>query len=230
MDHSIVARMYTSIGRFFIYLVVSMFFLLLVALGYIRVRGFFQTFRTVLNENVLIVTNHPSWLDIFVLPVLFAPFYILGIPQRIPWSTAAVNIFPPALIPYVKCIMVDRSNKRSDVVCYRQAARLLQSGKSLIIYFEGGRTSKSTEFVEWGGRRIRKTRRSALYLAQDTYTRIIPVYIDFPHVSTPLSMCKSLLHLLRGNCMTIHLGRVSDPIGLTKEGLDHMVLTVGLHQ
>ena len=84
--------------------------------------------------------------------------------------------------------------------------------------------------VEDGARRIRKTSQGALYLAQGTYTRIIPVYVEFPHVSSPLSIRESVLHLLRGNRMTIYLGRASDPVGMTQEALEKMVLTVGLRK
>ena len=183
------------------------------------------------QENFVIVANHPSLLEIFVIPLLFAPFYLLGIPQRIPWNISAAELFSPRLIPYLRCITVDRTSKVSLVRCFKQAANLLEErGTSLIIYPEGGRTVKGSEFVTHGTRKMRKTTKGALQLAQQTYTRIIPVYIEFPHVSTPLSMRESLMHLLRGNRMTVYLGAPCDPIGMTQDRLNELVLTTGLHK
>ena len=228
MDASLYVRIRTSFGRFLAYFLLSPVLLVLVLLGYIRVRGYARLFRVVKNESLIIASNHPSLLEIFVIPLLFSPLYCLGLSRKIPWSIAAQGLFPDALNTYMRCITVVRNDNKSRIRCLQESCRMINNGMSLIVYPEGGRTIKGTEFIDRHGRRIRTIDRGTLYVAQKTGARIQTMFVDFPNVHEPLSMKGGLLHLLRGNRMTVHVGKLYDPDALSNEDLASLILSAGL--
>jgi len=225
MDTSAFSNMKTSIGRFFIFLGLGLMTGSFVLRGHVRVTGLYRALRAISTERLVIVCNHPSLLELFVIPGFFSPLYLIGRPNRIPWTISAAELLSRQ--HYWRCIPVDRDNAASRGSCLRAACRLLKKGSSMMLNPEGGRTLKGTEFVEYNGRRIRKTEGGALFLAQQTNTRILPIFVTF-NIDKPLSVPDCIKHLQRGNQMTINFGAPHDASKMSNEELELLLLSTGL--
>lgn len=174
-------------------------FWLLVALGFIKVRGYRTAIRTAYHGNVIIASNHPSLLETFLIPAVFWPGYLMW-SRFFVWSMPDQKLFPPRLrwlYTPLRCLTVDRSNRQISASGTGRAMDRLRSGECIVIHPEAGRTIKGTEFLRSGGRRIRRIHTFVPDIAARTGASILPVYVTMRRVDRPLSLKDSIVRMFR---------------------------------
>jgi len=107
------------------------------------------------HGGVLAVANHPSILDVFILPLLFYWGFILHPFRRRPRIVADANNFynspwfwfwaRPFMIP------VKRGNPRSEVLAENQISAVLKQGGVVILFPERGRSHKARNRIAVNG-------------------------------------------------------------------------------
>ena len=227
---NLIIRVGVCVGLYIVTHLIAGAFWVGVLCGLIHVRNLRQTLRAVHAGRIIIAVNHPSLPEIFLIPVAFFPFFA-GRPWLIPWSVADETLLPRPLrwlYAPMQCVTFTRGDKRSGAACTRTLVKLLAAHASVIIYPEGGRTSKGTAFRTIGSRRIREIQPGLLHIARKAGAQIVPVWVDFGDITSPLSIGQSFLRLMRGHRMTLYFGELLDPHGLSSEELTSILLRTGL--
>lgn len=165
------------------------------------------------QKGVLIVSNHPSLLEVLIVPALFFRDYILHpfdfSPWNIPdkknyfdnwywWAWAKIRLVP-----------VDRENDRESFKALRRVKEILNLGGIVILYPEGGRTFKGKGFFHSKkGKKIRKLKEGIGWLILRTNPLIVPIWIDGAEKVLPNKIGK-LYHCLPNflNCVTVKIGK-----------------------
>ncbi len=154
-------------------------FILLRSLGRIKVnnrRNFPHE-----QKNMIIVANHPSFLEPVLLPLLFFPEYWKN-PFLIPWSTPDRGLIWPILFwlkPRAVSINRIKSGMRDRLSSFWQILKILQAGGRIIFFPEGGRTFKQKKFVfSKSGKRLGTISRSTTLLASKAGSTILPIWVD----------------------------------------------------
>lgn len=113
----------------------------------------------------------------------------------------------------------------------------LRLQETIIIHPEGGRThstrNQEVTLHTRGSRKLREISSTIPRIAEQTGATILPLYIEFEGVVTPLKFFESFLWLLRGHRMslfvgepyTIHKGSVQEE---EKRRLQEAILTAGI--
>lgn len=169
----------------------------------------------------IIVTNHISWLDIFVLNAL--------VPMRFV-AKSEVRNWP--LIGYlaarVQTLFIERGKPRDAARINRQIAELLQNGEFLAVFPEGTTTD---------GRNVGAFHASLLQPAIDAGVPVHPLAIRYQDEQgthslaaayiDDLSLLESLWKLL--NCRQLHVRLRSTP-SLDTSACDRRTLSVHAHR
>ena len=156
------------------------------------------------RKNVLIVSNHPSLIETVLIPNLFFWEYVLHPVQFLPISTPdKKNFYDPWWFFWLRpvSIPIDRQNGNfKDVL--RAMLEVLQTGKRLILFAEGGRTFKGKEFVySRAGHRLRQLVGGAGLLAVKARSLILPIWVEgaeqksFNNFFLLLGLWLSLIHI-----------------------------------
>lgn len=115
-----------------------------------------------LNQPTILVANHTSYLDIFLMFAHFPkhPFLFMGKSEILGY---------PILRTYFKNlnIPVDRKNKRQSTHAFYQAKKVLEEGFSVVIFPEGG-------IPDWRPPKMAPFKNGAFRLAKLTGCRILP--------------------------------------------------------
>jgi len=115
------------------------------------------------ERPLIVMANHQSYVDI---PVLYAalpvPFGMLAKRElfRLPLFSAAMRS--------MRCVSIDRKNRRQSFESLRQAAEQVQRGSSIVIFPEGTRSADG---------RIHELKKGPFYLAEMASVPIVPVGI-----------------------------------------------------
>jgi 1-acyl-sn-glycerol-3-phosphate acyltransferase len=115
------------------------------------------------SEPLIVMANHQSYVDI---PVLYAalpePFGMLAKQElfRLPVFSAAMR--------GMRCVPIDRGNRRQSFESLRQAADQVRTGKSIVVFPEGTRSSNGS---------IQELKKGPFYLAEMAGVPIVPVGI-----------------------------------------------------
>jgi len=132
------------------------------------------------KQQLIVVSNHPSLIEPILIPFLFFRSFIFN-PFKIPRIVAdKKNYYDPW---YFKCIrqlliIVDRKDKTKGIKTLKEMIESLKKGKTIIVFPEGGRTFKGTEFsYSREGNRIRKIKRGISYLVK-TGVPVLPIWIE----------------------------------------------------
>jgi 1-acyl-sn-glycerol-3-phosphate acyltransferase len=115
------------------------------------------------KEPLIVMANHQSYLDI---PVLYAalpePFGMLAKQElfRVPIFSSAMRA--------MRCVPIDRGNRRQSLESLRQAADLVRSGNSIVVFPEGTRSDDG---------RVHPLKKGPFYLVEMAQVPIVPVGI-----------------------------------------------------
>src|SRR5258706_9907686 len=115
------------------------------------------------DEPLIVMANHQSYLDI---PVLYAslpePFGMLAKQElfRLPVFSAAMR--------GMRCVPIDRGNRRQSFESLRQAADQVRAGKSIVVFPEGTRSADGC---------VQELKKGPFHLAEMAKVPIVPVGI-----------------------------------------------------
>jgi 1-acyl-sn-glycerol-3-phosphate acyltransferase len=123
------------------------------------------------KKPLIVMANHQSYVDI---PVLYAslpePFGMLAKQElfQIPIFSAAMRA--------MRCVPIDRQNRRQSLDSLRHAAQQVQDGKSIVVFPEGTRSPDGY---------IHELKKGPFYLAEMARVPIVPVGIRGTRGSLP---------------------------------------------
>jgi 1-acyl-sn-glycerol-3-phosphate acyltransferase len=132
--------------------------------------------------NIIFVANHPSWIDPWLVAVLCAKGYLTNPFKLAPIIVADKKNFCESrwwkwMSPIM--IAVDRDNKHSAATAFLRMREALKSERNIIIFPEGGRTFRGTEFTTSPkGNRIRILTGGTALLVKKTEATVVPIWID----------------------------------------------------
>jgi 1-acyl-sn-glycerol-3-phosphate acyltransferase len=148
------------------------------------------------DEPLIVMANHQSYIDI---PVLYAalpePFGMLAKQElfRVPVFSSAMR--------GMRCVPIDRGNRRQSFESLKQAADLVRSGNSIVVFPEGTRSEDG---------RIHELKKGPFYLAEMAGVPIVPVGIR----GTRNALAKDGV-LVHGAQVKVSIG---DPVEPDKKG------------
>jgi len=139
------------------------------------------------NKSYVFVSNHQSAYDIFLI------YGHLGAPIKWMMKKGLAKIpFVGLACRMAGFILVDYSSARNAQKSVSEAERNLQTGCSLIIFPEGGRTIDG---------RIRPFKRGAYQIAVDRQLPLVPITLNGPYKVMPIGSWDIRPHRIE---MTIH--------------------------
>ncbi|OHA88795.1 MAG: hypothetical protein A3C70_01370 [Candidatus Zambryskibacteria bacterium RIFCSPHIGHO2_02_FULL_43_14] len=161
---------------------IGVIFWLLWLVGALEIKGWWKNFPR-WQTRVVLISNHPYKGEQFLLAGLFFFQYLFQPLKHSPWIVAdAKNYYNkwfcwflrPRLIP------VDRSGKNGDLKSLITAKNILRSDGNLIIFPEGGRTSKGKAFLtSKKGKRIRvPLKEGFVSLVTEPGVILLPVWFE----------------------------------------------------
>ncbi len=141
-------------------------------------------------SGCILASNHPSLWEPILLPLsIFFWKYLFHPTKYAPWSVAdKENYFQKWRWIYFvvksRLLAVNRKDKREAIEALSEMRRLVQAGKILIIFPEGGRTEKGAEVLTSPkGNRIRPLQNGVGIIAQKRrgdklVPKIIPIWVS----------------------------------------------------
>ena len=147
-------------------------------IGFIRVRN---KGRIPWDAKAMeIASNHPSILDPLVLLLLFFPECILHPFRYVPYIAADKKLFDRwFLFPLrSRIIFVPRGSALGVYRALLEAQSVLRKGGRVIIFPEGGRTSRGDMHIVYDGKRLRPLQMGVGRLAASVPVTIVPVWIQ----------------------------------------------------
>lgn len=185
---------------------------------------------------MLIVSNHPSLLEIFLIPVLLFPKYILHPFKFLPWFTPDKRNFADKWYwAWIKArsIPVARGNGQKEAMAIRAMKRVLDDGGIILQFAEGGRTAAGTNFqYSKQGKRIRVLKKTTGWLVLRTDACILPIWVDgtdkiMPYIKGKLFTWPRFKHNITikiGRLMRFpKVSRISDAEKITKRLTDNLL-------
>lgn len=135
--------------------------------------------------KILLVSNHPSVLEPFLLPALFFSEYLFCFSKYCPWSTPDENNFLKHGWWYwliQKMIPVPRGDTKGEMKALRRMKEALKKGQIIILFPEGGRTSTGEKRGETllsspKGNKIRQLKPGVGWLALTIGALVLPVWV-----------------------------------------------------
>ncbi|MCX6797798.1 MAG: lysophospholipid acyltransferase family protein [Candidatus Falkowbacteria bacterium] len=133
-------------------------------------------------KGLLLISNHPSFWEPFVLNYLFMKQMTLDPVKLFPYSAPDLKNFDKWYWSAFRdrFIFFPRGNQRGCAIAHARASRLLKRGRIVIMFPEGGRTStnKCEEwFISRKGYRLRPLKPGAIRLALQTNCDVLPVWV-----------------------------------------------------
>ena len=145
------------------------------------------------EEGFLLVSNHPSLLDPFAVFFLFFPDVLFHPLKYSPFHTPdRKNFYNPWYFRWIRPFSIPVDRYEGGVASLRRMKKVLDNGKRIILFPEGGRTCKGTNFrFSQKGKKIRRLAEGAGWLAANTGVPIVHVWLEgtdkvFPNTRTGL--------------------------------------------
>jgi 1-acyl-sn-glycerol-3-phosphate acyltransferase len=133
-------------------------------------------------KNVVLVSNHPSLLEPFLLPALWFPEYVFQPLKSAPWSTPDRKNFYKEWYWFwlrPRAIPIKRGDEKEERRAFFEMKRVLESGGRLILFPEAGRTFKGKKFfLSKNGKKIRELKNGIGWLALKARSLIVPVWVE----------------------------------------------------
>lgn len=164
-------------------------FLMLCQMKYIKVLHWerFPHFE----KNTILVANHPSMLDPFLIGAMFFKGYLLNPIKYGPIIVSDRNIFYDSwywfwLRPFM--IPVGRGNRHSEAMAFARIKKAIEKGRMVVIFPEGGRTFCGERFLYSSkGKRIRTLKEGIALLVRKTNVKVVPLWIEGTEKALPNS-------------------------------------------
>lgn len=165
-------------------LLLGLFFLAGRKCGAVKVFGIERLSCLKKLDKKIIVSNHPSVIDPFLVAVLLFEYYAFN-----PWRHAPLIVADKLMFyeswwfwPFrLVMVPVDRSDGRKKAAAFLRIRRAVELGRPIIIFPEGGRTFRGKEgeflFSEKGAK-IRFLQEGIGLLVRKTGATVIPIGID----------------------------------------------------
>jgi 1-acyl-sn-glycerol-3-phosphate acyltransferase len=153
-------------------------------IGYIKIRGQ-KLPRQVPPQGLLIVSNHPWFLEPAVLVLMFFPRFLFAPRQWMPWSVPDARKLNNWVINSIamRRVFVRRENARASAEALARLGRIISHGQIGIVFAEGGSTNSRFNnhrpLIESpaGGGQVREFRRSVGIIFQNACPVFLPVYV-----------------------------------------------------
>jgi len=153
----------------------------LIAIGRVRFRHFerFPLF----GEKLIIVVNHPSTKETYLIPLVFFPWWFRKFlkPHPIPISTPDRNNFPYLILLKEYVVFIDRSKKGvyKRMRAIFQMIKNLEEGANIILFIEGTRTGNALEkIISPKGKEMGVPQSSLGFLVEKTGAGIFPLWVE----------------------------------------------------
>ena len=183
------------------------------------------------QKKVLVVSNHPSLLEVVLVPALFFRDYILHPFAFSPWNVPdKKNYFDNwhwLTWAKIRLVPIDRENNREAFKALKRIKEILNLGGIVVLFPEGGRTFKGkTFFTSDKGKKLRILKAGVGWLVLKTNPLIIPIWIDGAEKVLPNKPDK-LYHCLPNffNCVTVKIG---EPIHIEGENKEEITQEIAL--
>jgi len=170
--------------------------------GRIEVHGNVPSSQQVVNTGILFIVNHPSLIETIALPALLSPWRWSNVKTaKQPYSLADSRLFgrhSEWLYEHFRCIAVHRHELSSAGKSWRTARtclHILTNNGRLIVYPEGGRTYKGTQWHQYGQRMVRTCNPTIVRMAQHANATIVPVWISHGDCTKPQSLLQGYYKL-----------------------------------
>jgi 1-acyl-sn-glycerol-3-phosphate acyltransferase len=153
------------------------------------------------DRTILFVCNHQGSFDI-PLAIGYLP-----VPKGF---VAKVEMLKMPLVgkwmKLMKCVFIDRRDKRKSIMALNEASKNLATGYSLLLFPEGTRSKSST---------VGEFRASLSKLIQKSDVTVVPVTIDGSY-----RIMESNGNIIKPANVTLTVGQPIDTAGLTKQEVD----------
>lgn len=133
------------------------------------------------QRRILLISNHPSLLEPFILPALFLREFFFRPFSFRPWSAPDLkNFYDKWFFFWIRPVSIPVSrNEKESVKALFQVKNLLLADRVVIFHPEGGRTCTGEEFIfSKTGKRIRKLKDSVGWLVHKADPLIVPVWVE----------------------------------------------------
>ena len=164
------------------------------------------------RRKMIVVSNHPSLLETILLPALFFRQYLVNPYRYAPWSTPDARNFYTKWYWFwarPRSVPILRQNGHSEARAIFQLKRILKEEKGIVIIFaEGGRTFRGTEFLysKSGRKRIRTLKDGVSWLVVRTHALVLPVWVEGTENILPNHPTKLFAGLRLGQKAIIKIG------------------------
>ncbi|OUW04467.1 MAG: hypothetical protein CBD16_02305 [Betaproteobacteria bacterium TMED156] len=162
-----------------------------------------KNFSKTLN-NTLVVSNHVSWIDIFVIHSLGIPGIFIAKSEIKRWPLLGI------LVENARTIFIDRKKKSSIVDVIKKSRSLLSKG-NVIVFFPEGTTSDGSNILPF------HTSFFSLYLDSPN-TELFPIVIRYKknnQNSSPvayfgeMSFIQSILNTIKANKIEVEVKKIN---------------------
>ncbi|MDP2663987.1 MAG: lysophospholipid acyltransferase family protein [bacterium] len=135
------------------------------------------------QEKVIVVSNHPSTRETYLIPLMFFPWWFRRFlkPHPLPISTPDRKNFPYFEFLKEYFVFIDRGKENT----YRrgkalvQMKRFLQEGANVVLFIEGTRTGKAQEkMYSQQGKEMGIPKARIGYLVRETGATVVPLWVD----------------------------------------------------
>ena len=181
-------KKFTNVIVFFLFtypagMLIGMAFWLSWLVGIFEIKGWWKNFPH-WRTRVVVVSNHQYKGEQFLLTGLFFSQYLFRPLKYGPWTVAdAKNYYNNWLYWFLRprLIPVDRTAKNGNQKSLTAAKNVLKSDGNLIIFPEGGRTSKGEIFlISRKGKRIRiPLKEGFISLVTEPGATLLPVWFEY---------------------------------------------------
>jgi 1-acyl-sn-glycerol-3-phosphate acyltransferase len=137
----------------------------------IRISGYWRALNYVRRGRVLIVANHPSLIETFLIPLVFWPWAMFRL-RMFPWSLPDKNLFKgltPEHHERLRCIRVGRDDtlesRKLNWSAMKRVMEHFERQQCFVAHLEGGRTSKQAEHVSVGPNKMGKIKNAQILKA-----------------------------------------------------------------
>lgn len=153
------------------------------------------------QEKVIVVSNHPSTRETYLVLLMFFPWWFRKLlkPHPLPISTPDRKNFPYFEFLKEYFVFIDRGKenayKRGKALI--QMKRFLNEGANVVLFIEGTRTDKAAEKIySQQGKEMGVSKARIGYLVRETGATVAPLWVEASWKFPATSKAPFLLHVV----------------------------------